>query len=285
VSAAAPFAGTYGVEILFEAAPVFRKGALLRNIRRWCPRAAPIDGNPEDGSLLFVHPDHPIQLADAHIEAQTFVAVGEGSPDQAKYGDSVRQSWDFGEAATVVDRARATVLVTDFMTSNLEYRERLDLFQRSLRGVLETAPGVAIHWPHAGRIVAPRTWVHEFDSGDLARRFFAGAINVRMFNVQSSSRGGPDDVVMDTLGLAALGLPDLQCHFRDLDRGSVARLLYNTAWYVFTNGDLIADGQTVEGLAPGSRWRCQHEEALVPPARGVLDLNPGPPHAAGRRDR
>jgi hypothetical protein len=103
-----------------------------------------------------------------------------------------------------------------------------------------------------------------------------------MFNVQPSSAGAPGEVVMDTLGLAALGLPDLQCHFRNLDRMAVARLLYNTGWYIFSNGDVIADGHTIEGVAPGARWRCRHEDALVPPAREVLDLDPGPPHGAGR---
>ena len=149
-----------------------------------------------------------------------------------------------------------------------------------LRGVLETVSGVAIHWTRSGRVVDPRVWVQEFDRGDPTQRFFAGAINVRMFNLQPSG-----DVVMDTLGLGALGLPDLQCHFRNLDRQAVARLLYNTGWYVFSNGDVIADGHTIDSFAPGARWRCRHEDALVPPAREVLDLDPGPPHAAGNRRR
>ena len=37
-----------------------------------------------------------------------------------------------------------------------------------------------------------------------------------------------------------------------------------------------------EGPEPGSRWRCQHEESLLKPTRVVLDIDPGPPHAAGR---
>jgi hypothetical protein len=88
---------------------------------------------------------------------------------------------------------------------------------------------------------------------------------------------------MDTLGLGALGLPDLQCRFCLLEPRAVARALYNTAWYLFTEGDVIQDGHTVEGGAPGSRWRCRHEDSLVGPERVVLDLNPGPPYAAGNR--
>ena len=90
---------------------------------------------------------------------------------------------------------------------------------------------------------------------------------------------------MDTLGLAALGLPDLQCHFRGLAPEAVAPLLYNTAYYIFEKGDVIDDGHTVEGVTPGERWPCQHEASLVEPRRVVIDLDPGPAHAAGNRKR
>jgi hypothetical protein len=103
-----------------------------------------------------------------------------------------------------------------------------------------------------------------------------------MFNV-SNPDAESGDIVMDTLGLGALGLPDLQCHYRALSPEEVARCLYNTAWYIFSNGDVIENGHTVEGITPGTRWRCQHEDALVGPDRVVLDLNPGMPYAAGNR--
>lgn len=92
-------------------------------------------------------------------------------------------------------------------------------------------------------------------------------------------------MLMDTLGLAALGLPDLQCHFRSLTPNEVALLLYSLASYVFEHGDVIANGHTVEGIAAGSRWRCRHEVSLVPPEREVIDIDPGDPFAAGSRAR
>jgi hypothetical protein len=62
----------------------------------------------------------------------------------------------------------------------------------------------------------------------------------------------------------------------------VAAVLGNTAWYLFQVGDVIDNGYTLDGIEEGSAWKCQHEDALAPPERVVLDLNPGPPHAAGR---
>jgi hypothetical protein len=38
----------------------------------------------------------------------------------------------------------------------------------------------------------------------------------------------------------------------------------------------LADGNTVEGTVPGSKWRCQHEMAIARPERMVVDFHPGP---------
>jgi hypothetical protein len=44
---------------------------------------------------------------------------------------------------------------------------------------------------------------------------------------------------------------------------------------------VIEDGHTVDGL-DGARWRCQHEMALMPPKRVVIDLHPETPGLGGR---
>ncbi len=89
---------------------------------------------------------------------------------------------------------------------------------------------------------------------------------------------------MDTRGLSEIGLHDLQCHFHDLDPNDVSGVLFNTAVYIFENGPVIESGNTVAGFKRGSKWACQFENALVPPEREVLDLNPGAPFAAGNRE-
>jgi hypothetical protein len=91
-------------------------------------------------------------------------------------------------------------------------------------------------------------------------------------------------MLMDTLGLAVLGLPDVQCHFRDLDPHEVAQALYNTALYIHDNGPVMESGHTIAGIQPEDKWPCQFEESLIKPHREVLDLNPGTPYAAGQRE-
>ncbi len=99
--------------------------------------------------------------------------------------------------------------------------------------------------------------------------------NVRLFRVDDR----PGEIVMDTLGLAALGVPDLQCHFKGLEVSRLAGFLRGVGTYVFEKGDVIGDGNTVQGLEPSQRWACRHEMALIAPARVVIDIDPGPPYS------
>ena len=106
-----------------------------------------------------------------------------------------------------------------------------------------------------------------------------GTLNVRFFNIAETD----GDMLMDTRGMAELDLPDLQCHFRGLDPNGLSRVLFNTAIYLVEQGPVIESGHTIQGIEPGSKWICQQEDALIGPERTVLDLNPGPPYAAGDR--
>jgi hypothetical protein len=279
------FQATYGVQLLCRSAPAVDKAALLERLAVRCPGVRAIDGGRSSTAFTFVHPALPAELHDATIPAQTWVAVSDKPLDVGAMAAALEQTRGFADAGDVVASRRASVLVTDFMSSGLPPGPRLDLFQRALRAVLDVVPCAAIHWEASKRIVDPRAWCSIFDDGDPAPAFFSGAVNVRLFQEEPEDGAEQGAIVMDTLGLAALGLPDLQCHFRDLDPDEVAEMLLDLSWYLFENGDVIQDNHTVPGLAPGSRWRCWHEDALAGPERVVLDVDPGAPHAAGDRSR
>ena len=101
------------------------------------------------------------------------------------------------------------------------------------------------------------------------------AINVRQFHVEDGKRG---EMVMDTLGLAPLGLPDVQCHFLALGQNDVAALLFELARYLAVEGEVIGEGDTVPGPR-AEKWICHLEESLLEPQRDVIDLEPPSPHA------
>jgi hypothetical protein len=50
--------------------------------------------------------------------------------------------------------------------------------------------------------------------------------------------------------------------------------LRNLAAYLYQYGDIIEDGNTVEGIHH-ERWVCQREDSIAEPLRMVLDINPG----------
>lgn len=271
------------MELLCRTAPALEKPVVIERVRRYLPDAKLLDPNPATPFGSIVHPRHHVKLGDAVIPAQTLLAPSNKPFDPNSVESALAQTWEFPQAREVVAACSSSLLVTDVMSGGLEHRARLALFQDCLRGVLEVVSCEAIHWQPCGRIVDPAAWKRDYDAGDPAQRFFAGAVNVRLFTIQNSASATTGELVMDTLGLAALGLVDLQCHFQGLEPSSVARVLYNTAWYVFSNGDVIADGHTLEGVRRGSKWRCQHEKSLVGPERVVLDMNPGPENATGSR--
>ncbi len=268
------FAHAYHVELLCQRKATISKPALLEALKRRLPAVEPLDGTAETGILQFAHPDHPVSFEQATLPAQTLVAALEGPLDLQSYEGALRQSWLFPEARQRVTQAVSAVVVTDQMASPLPHGRRLALFQDCVAAVLEVVPCEAIYWPRSQEVTDPRAFLARLRGG--GPRLFAGGVNVRLFNVA----GSPGALVMDTMGLAAFGLPDVQCHFRNLPLNDVAPQLYDIACYLFEKGDVIADGQTVDGVPRGARWRCHHRHALIAPDRLVLDLDPGPAHSA-----
>ena len=84
-------------------------------------------------------------------------------------------------------------------------------------------------------------------------------------------------------------LPDLQYHFHGMDPNWVVNHAYNVASYILEHDNPIQDGETVDGVENGQmsreiQWKCQHENALIQPPRGVVDIHMGG-YASGKREK
>lgn len=187
----------------------------------------------------------------------------------AELDDAIAHTRDW-DARAAVARARGAVRVVEELPS----AERLAAFVARVAAEAARRRCVAVWWRPAARLVAPEALAAAAAEGDPVRV----AVHVRSFHVEDAAG---DERVVDTLGLEPLGLPDVQCHFAGLDPAAVAALVEETARYLYVEGDVIGDGDTIEGL-DGAAWSCRHEAALVNPPRDVLDLAP-PPAQAGRR--
>jgi hypothetical protein len=256
----------YIVQLLFEHPPVIDKKRLLESLRKYCGNVEAID--PDSDLLAFAHLDHLSSFQEGDLPAQCLVTRVEEPVEMVDVlGASLLQTWDWPEASEIALRCKTMVLVTDVMARSLRRVIRLKLFHGAIQALLEQLDAAAIHWLASQRVVNPKAYLAGLSTdGPL----FPAAVNVRFFNVE----GHTDEKVMDTMGLAAFGLSDLQCNFSGLDPASVASLLFKYADYLFTKGEVIQDGHTIEGL-DSERWQCRHEDSLAPPKRIVIDIHPG----------
>ncbi|MDB5297258.1 MAG: hypothetical protein JWO31_3241 [Phycisphaerales bacterium] len=287
----------YAVELLYPSAPSLDADRLAPRVRAFCPRvgATDVGGRPP---VLFSHPDHlvTIDLISRHqdgsaagaaphddrapddaqpaVPARTVVLPADRVTDVAALHQSLSQTRDWDAAADALARSTARVVVTDLMARDLPPRERLALFESVLLGVIEAARPAAIHWRPAGKLVDPAAFLRASGSSELDALPQA-AINVRLFRVARTDR----DLVMDTLGLAALGLPDLQVAFRGLDPARVAGHLYAIALYTLRHAGALAAGDVIEGPTEGSEWTAHDARAAVGPPRHVVGFDPGPDHS------
>lgn len=268
----------YSVDLLYRQPPVLPTRTLLEALQARCPGLEPLSRDQSPEMLAYVQTRHLVRYRDRRLPAQLLVIPGRRARDAVRVEDSIQQSWTQRNARELVSAAPHVVFVSDMMASGLPCQERLGLFLDALSAILEVVPCQAIHWRVSQQILTPDRFL-DSHLGRKGPSLFAGPLNVRFFD----SGHAPVEKLADTMGLAALGLPDLQCHFHGLDPDRVVRFLHDLALYVFEKGDVIESGHTVSGLDAGEEWTCRREEALVPPRRVVLDVNPGPLFAAGDR--
>jgi hypothetical protein len=241
---------TLMVELWFEAEPQLDPDALVAALPG-------TDRMPSDGPVLVAHP----QFVHHYEDREQCIITAALYPDAgATNGDrpDTTQTWDWPEAGDVLARCRHQLLIAEFAGRAHPHKDRLEAYLPTLRAAVELTRPAAAVCPTSDRVVRP----HELLEDELAP-----FVNVRLFRVSDD-----DSTLMDTLGLHALGLPDVQCRFDHARHSpeSIGVMLYDLAAFLVDRGDVIADGDTVGDLP----WRCHTGEALVEPERRVLDLTP-----------
>ncbi len=257
--------------LLYEQPVTPDRHALLERLHRRRPDAELLadPGETAPGAILFAHPDHPVEFADRPaIPVETAILPGASVLDPAVLMPAVQQSWNWPEAREVGPRCRYGLLISDLVARNLEARVRLGLFVDVVAAAVEVTQPLAIHWVSSQKLSDPGELIRAVASGD-PHQIGLAVLNVRLFNIE----GEPGGMVMDTLGLGALSLSDLQIHFQDLAPAQVAALLYNYALYILDRPDWLKEGATIPGVS-GRNWTCLRGTALVPPKRPVWRLEP-----------
>lgn len=261
------FARTYGVELLFDSRPSIDVKAAVTELEE---SIGAIEQKESGDQNMFFLLDHQVTYEDGkQVPSQLMLVHADPKKDKDSLDEEIQQSWQTPNASEIVSRTKYKVLLTDIMASGLEPNERHFIFSNALR----------ILTKHSNCIgVANKLTQQIIDADEIKNNSdpLLGFINIRFFNA------GEEGLLMDSLGLAALGLYDIQCHFVELDPNEVSSQLYNIAYYIFNEDPDFENGHTVAGIN-GESWKVQYENSLAAPHRDVLDLNPGAEYAAGNR--
>ncbi len=193
------------------------------------------------------------------------------------HGDKVEelqrsQMWDCQEDRNrILSECKYQVLATDMLAAPLSAHERAEMLMDYLEALVEIYPECeAVYFQNSGKMfLADQIRNHNVPRES---RFIYFAVNVRFFHIQ-----GTEDMMVDTLGMSTLFLPDLQYHFHGMDPNWVVNHAYNLASYIFDRENPIKNNDTIDGIVNGNiaaeiQWKCHYENALIQPVREVIDI-------------
>lgn len=259
---------SYTVDLLYDELPLFTRDEVLAKLRDRCGAASAMDPTP-GGGLNFFFPDLrvPFKEGTAPVQVALMVASTPIPADQAQI--ELKQTWDWAEAKDRLARHQSHVVVSDLLAVGLPYKSRLGFFQNVLGGILELMTPVAIRWRPSQKFVNPVVLMKALEPGE-GRDPIKGAVNIRRTLMKSA--GG---VVMDTLGLGALGLPDFEVALGERMPQLFEAMLKSLAKYEYDLGDVITDGRSFKG--GGESFRCERAKSSAEPSREVFVLKPYKP--------
>lgn len=234
--------------------------------------------------MSFAINKYTAHFQDADLPPQVMLAQGLEF-DSGEVGAMERsQLWDVRDGEELLDGCKYSCFISDFFGgAALDYKDRCDLLMDWLECVLPMFPTCKAVWvPTAGKLTSPESVLNVNIPKD--QRFIHTCVNARFFNIE----GTDGDMIVDTLGMYAVDLPDVQLHFNGLDPDDVVNYAYNICIYNYDAGAPIKSGETIDGLGGDGnisrevQWKCQYEDALIQPVRVALDIEAGD-FAAGRR--
>ncbi len=260
----------YTVQLLYLTQPVVDREGLLQTLRRRRRTDETRRGETET-QLTFAFPEVRVRLDSGLVCAACSLSAR--PPRSTDLATALHQSWSWPGARNVVPNCTGLLEMVDLLGHRIPYRQRLALLYDVVDAILEAVPlCVAIHWKPAGHLVLPAEYLRVRKE---SRRLGAyPAVNVRMFQTGTADHR---EISMDTLGLGAIGLRDLQATLVGRDPSTLARVLFTTAQYLVDHGDVLKDGQKVQGERREERWVCRERLSLIEPQRAVVELIPDNP--------
>ncbi|WP_375759696.1 hypothetical protein [Corallococcus exercitus] len=253
--------GVTRIDLLYPEPPGFDIGTFSRRLVEVMEKSRIADGQDAGGALRIEHTDLPLQYEDRTGPAMTVVTQGpvtDLKPISVAFASSPK--W---EGAEQVRTAAHAISVMELMTATLHPANRLMTLSRVAATVCSVHHPLAVHWVNSERLVAPDLFAEVVADGDIEELIKTGAIHCRFHRKQ-------EPWVMDTLGLDALGLNDIQCRFKDVDPARVAEVLG-----LFASAQIVTGGDAREYEKKARKLGVSLDPvpSQFGPQRNVFELN------------
>ena len=175
----------------------------------------------------FAAQEHIAEFKDGKCPVQLMVMKCDKFKGKGFDAFLMSQMWDCQEDRERIFReCKYQVVATDMLAAALPALERPTWMPTSWRLWRSCTPPVRRSiFQNCGKLfLAEDVRSHQIKGSD---RFIRFGVNVRFFNIE-----GTEDMLIDTVGMSTLFLPDLQYHFHDMDPNWVVNHAYNVASYI-----------------------------------------------------
>ncbi|MCL5130568.1 DUF4261 domain-containing protein [Algibacter sp. L4_22] len=259
------------VKLFFKKKPIFNDKLIEEELKKRFEKIEfPNTSEKTENSRHYFFKDYEVKFAEGNIPAQATIFV----PDEIKidYSElitSFRQSWNWQQAEDTVKNCSHEILLTDLMSRNLDYKGRIEYFQKFVVSIVSAMKPSAVWIRNSEVILEPNDFIEKGSQNNCQN--INAFMNVRLFNIQESE----NEMIMDTLGLNSLGLPDFEFRFKTYDPQKIAGLLFNYGHYIFENGVVIEHGNTIEGIEENEKLNCYFNDSQLEPKRIVIEINNG----------
>ena len=187
---------------------------------------------------------------------------------------SLAQSWLWDDAEKALRNCRGVLQLQERLLAWVDPTRRVTAFRSVVAAVCEAMGPAAVVWPKTGVATSP-------DSTDG----LLGFVGIRRLPSPESHDGW----IVDTIGMEALNIPDLEVHFRNLDMGGVVAMVTEHADAFIAGTEFIADGDplVIEGLVPEDPdkelwFTARYLGATTDPlSRRIVGLIPPAPYGIG----
>lgn len=243
-------------------------------IESYCGKSQLVSYDPQNVAI-FALKEYIAKFKDGEAPSQLIVTNctdfdSESIPEMVK-----GQMWNSSEYKDrIFEECKYKVSAMDMLTAGLEAKQRATVDMAFLKALVELYPECeAVYFHNCGKLFLAEQ-IRESDDDPLSE-FIRFAVNVRYFFVRQTE---PERMIVDTIGMNTLFMPDLQYYFHTMDPNWVVNHAYDVAIYLLENDCPIKNGETISGISNGDfnpdlKWKCHYQDSILEPIREVLDIH------------